>query len=88
MRIEFRSSFARDLQKLRDKALRDRVKETISQVERAQSLEQIDHLRKLQGADRYYRIRLGDYRIGIIVEEDKVVFVRILPRKDIYRYFP
>jgi mRNA interferase RelE/StbE len=70
LRVEFRRSFVRDLQKVKDKALKSRAKETISQVEQAQSLEEIGHLRKLQGADRYYRIRLGDYRIGIVVEED------------------
>ena len=88
MRIEFRSSFVRDLDRIRDRTLKDRVKQTIDQVERARSLEEIEHLRKLQGADRYYRIRLGDYRIGIVVEKDTVTFVRLLHRKDVYRHFP
>jgi mRNA interferase RelE/StbE len=88
LRIEFRSSFVRDLDKIKDRTLKDRVKQTIDQVERARSLEEIEHLRKLQGADRYYRIRLGDYRIGIVVEEDSVTFVRLLHRKDVYRHFP
>ncbi|MGA9351150.1 MAG: type II toxin-antitoxin system RelE/ParE family toxin [Anaerolineae bacterium] len=42
----------------------------------------------MKGYDTFYRIRLGDYRIGIEVLEDKVILVRILHRKDIYRYFP
>jgi mRNA-degrading endonuclease RelE of RelBE toxin-antitoxin system len=88
LRIEFRSSFVRDLEGTRDKALKTLVQQTIDQVERAQSLEEIEHLRKLQGADRYYRIRLGDYRIGIVVEKDTVTFVRLLHRKDMYRHFP
>ncbi len=37
---------------------------------------------------RYYRIRVGDYRIGVEVVGDEILFVRILHRKDIYRYFP
>jgi len=36
----------------------------------------------------YYRIRLGDYRIGLVVNEQTVVFVRFLHRREIYRYFP
>ena len=43
---------------------------------------------KLSGHDAYYRIRVGDYRIGVEVAEDVIIFVRILHRKDIYRYFP
>ena len=34
-----------------------------------------------------YRMRVGDYRIGIAVEEDEVEFVRFLHRHDVYRYF-
>ena len=43
---------------------------------------------KLQGGDDFYRIRVGDYRLGIIVELEAVVFVRCLNRREIYRYFP
>jgi hypothetical protein len=48
----------------------------------------VANLKKLSGGGPYFRIRLGDYRIGMRVEEDVVTFVRVLPRKDIYRYFP
>lgn len=44
-------------------------------------------LQKLSGTPNYYRIRVGDYRIGPALEDDMVVFVRCLHRKDIYRYF-
>lgn len=32
-----------------------------------------------------WRIRIGDYRIRYDIEGDKVVLLRILHRKDIYR---
>ncbi|MEM9215017.1 MAG: type II toxin-antitoxin system RelE/ParE family toxin [Cyanobacteria bacterium P01_F01_bin.150] len=35
----------------------------------------------------FYRIRIGDYRIGIIVTGDVVSFIRVLHRKDMYRSF-
>ena len=57
-------------------------------VEQAQHLGQVANLKKLRGGGNYYRIRVGDYRIGLIVEGDAVTFVRFLHRKDIYRYFP
>ncbi len=41
-----------------------------------------------KGESSYYRIRFGDYRIGIKIEDDLVIFIRALHRKDIYRYFP
>jgi mRNA interferase RelE/StbE len=51
-------------------------------------LQEVENLKKLRGGDRYYRIRIGDYRIGLAVEESTVIFVRFLHRKDVYRYFP
>jgi mRNA interferase RelE/StbE len=85
---EFRTSFTRDLRRVRDRSLFKRVQETIEEVEAAGSILEIRNLKKLRTEGRYYRIRLGDYRIGLIVEGDTVVFVRLLHRSEIYRYFP
>jgi mRNA interferase RelE/StbE len=49
---------------------------------------EIPHLKKLQGFKSVYRIRIGDYRIGIFIDGNTVQFVRVLNRKDIYKYFP
>ena len=88
MKVEFKSSFTKDLKKVNDKDLKERIKEVIELVEEAQSLQAVENIKKLRGGDRYYRMRVGDYRIGLIVEGDTVVFVRFLHRKDVYRYFP
>ena len=88
MKVAFEASFARDLKRIKDQQLLRRVQQVIAEVKAAMELNDIRDLRKLQGYDTYYRIRLGDYRIGIEVVADQVVLVRILHRKDIYRYFP
>lgn len=78
----------RDLEKIRDESLRRRVREAIQQVESAETVRELPNLTRLSGASGFYRIRVGDYRIGISVEGDEVEFVRCLHRRDIYRYFP
>lgn len=88
MNVEFKASFVKDLRRTRDQSLKRRVKEVIELVEQADTLQEIGGIRKLRGGEQYYRIRIGDYRLGLMLEEDKVVFVRFLHRKDIYRYFP
>ncbi|WP_124971246.1 type II toxin-antitoxin system RelE family toxin [Aphanothece sacrum] len=35
-----------------------------------------------------YRIRVGDYRIGIEIQTDKIEMMRVLHRREFYRYFP
>jgi mRNA interferase RelE/StbE len=88
MRVLFREGFLKDVEALNDSALKKRVRKAIVQVEQATALKDIGNLKKLKGGDQYYRIRIGDYRLGLVLEENSVVFTRCLHRKDIYRYFP
>ena len=88
MEVSFEASFARDLRGIKDKPLLKRVEDVIAEVKAATALSEVRHLSKMRGYTTFYRVRLGNYRIGIEVVEDKVIFVRILHRKDIYRYFP
>ena len=88
MKTEFKSSFAKDLRDIRDNKLFDRIRAVIESVEQADTLKDVPHVTKLQGEGDFYRIRVGDYRIGIILESETVVFVRCLNRREIYRYFP
>ena len=88
MKTAFKASFSKDLEKVRAQHLKNAVREIIEQIERAESLQTLPNLKKLQGSNNYYRVRVGDYRVGITIENDSVTFVRFLHRKDIYRYFP
>lgn len=88
MNVQFRASFSKDLRNINNKNLLDRIKSMIEQVEKAQGPQDIANLKKLKGGSNYYRIRVGEYRIGLTIENDIVVFVRCLNRKEIYRYFP
>jgi len=45
-------------------------------------------LKKLRSGKNFWRIRIGDYRIGLEIEGNTLIFVRILQRKEIYKYFP
>jgi len=85
---QFKESFTKDLRKIRDKGLLNRAKMVIETVEQAQGLGEIRNLEQLKGWSKYYRVRVGEYRVGLAVEGDVVTFVRFLHRKDIYRYFP
>jgi mRNA interferase RelE/StbE len=83
----FRASFAKDLRSIKSKEILSRIKEVVEQVEKAQSLQEITNIKKLKGGRNYYRIRIGEYRIGLIIENDEISFTGCLNRKEIYRYF-
>ena len=88
MKVEFKKSFLKDIEALGDESTRGRVRKAIVQAEEATALHEIHGIKKLRGGTQYYRIRIGEYRIGLLLREDTVVFVRCLHRKDIYRYLP
>jgi mRNA interferase RelE/StbE len=88
VKVIFRRSFAKDLKKIRRKALRQDVQDVIEQLEQRTSVHDIPNVKHLTSAGSYYRIRIGEYRLGLLVEDDTVTVVRFLHRRDIYRYFP
>ncbi len=88
MKTLFRKSFVKDLEKIRKQSLKDRVRGMIDRVEQVENISDLTGLKKLRGGEKYYRIRLGNYRVGVIIESDTVTFVRFLHRKDLYKYFP
>lgn len=88
MNLEFKGIFVKDLKKIKEKQLQGQIRELIEKVEASANITELENMKKLSGSDVYYRIRLGDYRIGLKIENNTVYFVRFLHRKDIYRYFP
>jgi mRNA interferase RelE/StbE len=78
-------SFERDAKRL-PKDVQVRVKASIEKL-RNSSLQELN-LTKMEGAKNAFRLRVGDYRIGLYLEGDSVVLSRVLSRKEMYRYFP
>jgi mRNA interferase RelE/StbE len=88
MNVKFESRFEKDLKSVKDRNLLARLKQLILSCKEAEALAEINNLKKMQGYDSFYRIRLGEYRVGIEVFESEIIFVRFLHRKDIYKFFP
>ena len=88
MNVKFEAKFAKDLRTIKNPKHLDKVKEIINACKAVRDLSELNQIKKLQGYDSFYRIRLGDYRIGIEVVNDEIIFTRFLHRKDIYKYFP
>jgi len=81
-------SFEKDTNKINDKSLLKKIANCIINIQNANSLNDIKNLKKLKGFDLEYRIKIGDYRIGLVIESKEISFIRVLHRKDIYKFFP
>jgi mRNA interferase RelE/StbE len=88
VKVEFRKSFERDLEKIRDRDLLAKIKAVIEAVEQAETLLNVNNTKKLKAEGNYYRIRVGNYRVGLTSNADAIAFVRVLHRQEMYRYFP
>jgi mRNA interferase RelE/StbE len=88
LKVKYRESFLKDLHKIKSKEMLARIEASILQIEATSSIEELHNLKKLRGGSSYYRARIGDYRVGIVMEGGSATLVRVLHRKDIYRYFP
>ena len=88
MKCTFLASFLSDVKKIRDGKVRQAVAAAIRNVEQIERREDIRSLKRLSGQSGYYRIRVGDWRIGLSIEGEVVTFVRCLHRREVYRFFP
>jgi mRNA interferase RelE/StbE len=87
MKYEIRQSFVKDAAKLPRQAQKQ-ITELIEKIEKATKLTELPACKKLQGFKTAYRIRIGNYRIGFFFEKNTVELVRVLDRKNMYRFFP
>jgi len=89
MIVEFDKSFDKSLNKIQDPTILRRLKRVIIQLENSPSLLQVPNIVKLTGYTDYYRIRIGDYRVGIeVINGTTIRFIIIANRKNIYKNFP
>ena len=88
MTVKVEEVFNNDVNGIFDAKLLRRIDNTVDSVIEARTVRDIHQLIKLKGYRFYYRIRIGDYRIGVTIIGDTVTFERCLPRKDFYRSYP
>ena len=88
MQVEFLESFLKDIEKIDDSKVLAKIEQIILNIESSKTLKEIPNLKKLIGYKNIFRIKFGNYRIGLFFENDVVELARVLHGKDIYRIFP
>ena len=89
MNVTYRQAFLRDLKRIKNHDIYQKIFElAFVTLPRVESLKEISGIKALQGQTKRFRIRIGDYRIGIESAGDSVELMRVLHRRKFYRYFP
>lgn len=79
LNIQITKSAVKSLKRL-DKQTRERIKDGIYKLPSGD-------IKKLQGYDNYYRLRVGDYRIIYKSDGNTIIISDILPRGAAYKRY-
>jgi mRNA interferase RelE/StbE len=87
--IEYTKRFLKELASL-PTDVQARVEPIVFEELESENPFELGYLERLKGYPDKYKIRVGDYRIGIMLDKEAQILVceRIAHRKDIYRTFP
>ena len=89
MNIKVDASFTKDFKKLKNVQLQNRIVQKLEELEQSDTIKNLANIKKMQGFSNFYRLRVGDYRIGFELENDTTLtLIRVAHRKDIYAIFP
>ncbi len=88
MKVIYLKSFLNDIKKVKDKKIKSKVKLILERLENVQTLEDLPNVKKLKVYPTAFRIRVGNYRMGVYKESESIEIVRFLKRNDIYKVFP
>lgn len=79
MNTQYLSSFIKYLKALKSTSYYEVIKIlAFEEIPQIANFEEITNIKKLQGYDDIYRIRIGDYLIGIIFDGETLIFQRVL----------
>ena len=87
MQVDISNAFAKDMRSIH-RNYHAKVAQIIEEMHAAHDTRQIKNIEPCEGTQNAYRIRMGDYRIGIYIENNIIKVKRIGKRGDFYNYFP
>ena len=89
MKVKYRQLFLKDLKKLKKQPVYQRVFNLAFEIlPNIKDLTELSNVKAMKGYSNRYRIRIGDYRVGIEVSSEHLEMMRVLHRREFYRYFP
>ena len=88
MEVEIKKKFLKELSKLPNEYENTIEEFVFDKLPTYDNLSEIGKVEKMTGYKNYFKIRFGDYRVGIKKENDIIIIETIKHRREIYKYFP
>lgn len=88
MEVEIKKKFLKELSKLPIEYA-DTIEEFVFDIlPTYNNLSKIGKVEKMTGYKNYFKIRFGNYRVGIKKDNQKIIVEIVKHRREIYKYFP
>ena len=88
MEIRYHNQFHRDLRRIGNPSLAAQLEQVIEELKAASTIRDVRGVSRMTTRGEHYRIRIGEYRLGITMDGQTAILRRFLPRGEIYRRFP
>lgn len=89
MKVTYRKLFVKDLHALRGSTSYEKLKTmAFETLPACRTIGEVPGIKPLRQRKDAFRIGVGEYRIGLKRVGDTIEVMRVLNRKDFYRYFP
>jgi len=88
MNVRIDKTFQKDVIKIKNNDVLNKIAKSIVNVQSAANLKDIKSIKKLKGTRDQYRIRIGEYRLGIIISKRCGDFHSLPPQKEYLSLFP
>ena len=89
MNVKVTKRFERNFNSIHDPDVLEEIVTTIESAQEASTVDDIPGIKKMRNYQNAYRIRIENYRIGILYQSGSTMeFVCVLHRSVVYKQFP
>ena len=88
-KVEYTKQFLKELVSL-PKKTQSRIESIVFDELESENPFELGYLNKMKGYQDKYKVRVGDYRVGITIDKKQqtIICQRVAHRREIYKIFP
>ncbi|MCK9621866.1 MAG: type II toxin-antitoxin system RelE family toxin [Methylobacter sp.] len=88
MKVEYSKKFLKQLATV-PSDIRSKIESFVfEELVLASSIYEMGKVEKMKGNDGFYKVRFGNYRLGLVIENEIVAVKTVMHRREIYKFFP
>ncbi len=89
MEVTYSKTFLKELSKVSPAQTKEKIEKFVfEELPTLTSVENAGNIEQMTGFKNYYKVRFGDFRVSLLKKKNSLEVLRVLHRKDIYKYFP